>query len=100
MLMKRLALLSAVALLTACAAKDAAKTDSAKVAQAGAPAAAASRGAFDPATHTVTIYAKEFAFEAPDSISAGLTTFNLVNDGTALHHVQLVRLDSGKTAAD
>jgi hypothetical protein len=95
--MNRFALLSAAALLAACTAKDAAKTDS-TVAQAGAPAA--SRGAFDPATHTATIYAKEFAFEAPDSISAGLTTFNLVNDGAALHHVQLVRLDSGKTMAD
>ena len=95
---------SAVVVLAACSPKDAAKTDSAKVAQAGAAAAAAaapaSRGAFDPATHTATIYAKDYAFESPDSISAGLTNFHLVNEGQTLHHVQLVRLDSGKTAAD
>lgn len=94
--------LAAIVAVTACAPKDAAKPDSSKVAQAGAAAAPApaSRGAFDPATHTATIYAKDFAFEAPDSISAGLVNFHLVNDGQTLHHVSLVRLDSGKTLAD
>jgi hypothetical protein len=97
--------LAAAAGLAACAPKDAAP-DSTKVAQAGkadstAPAApAASRGAFDPATHTATIYARDYAFEAPDSIPAGMTNFHLVNDGPNLHHMQLVRLDSGKTAGD
>jgi hypothetical protein len=90
--------LAALAALAACSAKDTGKTDSTKVSQAGD--AAASRGSFDPATHTATVYAKDFAFEAPDSIPAGLTTFHLVNEGPALHHVQLARLDSGKTAAD
>src|SRR5579885_2481179 len=81
--------------------KDATKADTAaKVSQSGASAAAPSRGAFDPATHTATIYAKDFAFEAPDTISGGVTNFHLVNDGPNLHHVQLVRLDSGKTAQD
>ncbi|MDB4873737.1 MAG: hypothetical protein JWM41_183 [Gemmatimonadetes bacterium] len=87
----------------ACSPKDAAKTDSPKVAQSGtvAPAAAAaSRGTFDPATHTAVIHAKDFSFEAPDSITAGWTTFHLVNEGPNLHHVQIVRLDSGKTAKD
>jgi len=93
--------LAALAALTACSAKDAGNTDSTKVAQTGAPAGTAtSRGAFDPATHVATVYAKDFVFEAPDSISAGLTTFHLVNEGPALHHVQLARLDSGKTVAD
>ena len=68
--------------------------------QTGAAAAPASRGSFDPTTHVATVHAKDFAFEAPDSISAGWTTFHLVNDGPSLHHVQLVRLDSGKTLAD
>lgn len=87
--------------LAACSPKDAAKPDSTTIAQSGTPAAApASRGAFDPATHTATIYAKDFAFESPDSITAGVTNFHLVNEGQTLHHVQLVRLDSGKTAAD
>ena len=95
--------LAVMATVAGCAAKDTPASDSAKVAQSGkaAPVAAqASRGSFDPATHTATIYAKDYAFEAPDSISAGLTTFHLVNEGPGLHHVQLVRLDSGKTIAD
>jgi hypothetical protein len=87
--------------LCACSQKEAAKPDTPKVAQAGAPvAAAASLGSFDPATHTVVVHSKDFAFDAPDSITAGWTTFHLVNDGPNLHHVQIVRLDSGKTAAD
>lgn len=91
--------LATAAGLAACAAKDAPKADSAKVAQAGAPAAT-KRGKFDLASHTATVVAKDFAFDAPDTISAGLTTFHLINDGPGLHHIQLVRLDSGKTAAD
>lgn len=93
------ALLPAILVLAACS-KDAAKTDSTKVAQSGAAAAPASRGTFDPATHTATIYAKDFAFESPDTITSGMTTFHLVNEGPNLHHAQLVRLDSGKTIAD
>jgi hypothetical protein len=92
--------LVALAVVSACSAKDAPKKDSAAVAQAGAAAAPKSRGTFDLATHTATIHTKDFAFEAPDTISGGLTTFRLMNDGPALHHVQLVRLDSGKTVAD
>lgn len=92
--------LAALALVSACGTKDAPKKDSAAVAQAGAPAAPKSRGTFDPATHVATIHTKDFAFEAPDTISGGMTTFRLMNDGPALHHVQLVRLDSGKTVAD
>jgi uncharacterized cupredoxin-like copper-binding protein len=49
---------------------------------------------------TVTITASEFRFDAPDSIAAGLTTFELINKGTELHHMQIVRLDQGKTIAD
>jgi uncharacterized cupredoxin-like copper-binding protein len=91
--------LAAMAGFAACSAKDTG-SDSAIVAQQGAGTATASRGTFDPATHTATVYAKDYAFEAPDSVSAGLTTFHLVNEGPNLHHVQLVRLDSGKTFAD
>jgi len=53
-----------------------------------------------PAPVSVTIHASDYAFSAPDTISAGVTTFYLVNDGPGLHHALLVRLDSGKTAAD
>lgn len=91
--------LSSAVVVGACSPKEqAAKPDSAKVAQTGATG---SNGAsYDPATHTATVKATEFAFAAPDTIQAGWTTFHLVNDGTMLHHMQIVRVDSGKTAAD
>jgi len=57
-------------------------------------------GATAASPAVVTFHAKDFAFSGPDSIRAGMTQFHLVNDGQTLHHVQLVRLDSGKTMAD
>ena len=52
------------------------------------------------AANVVTIVTNEYAFEAPASIAAGPTTFRLVNKGKEMHHVWLVRLEQGKTAAD
>ena len=91
---------AATALLAACGAKETPKTDTATPAQAAAPAKPASLASFDPATHVAVLHAKDYAFDAPDSITAGWTTFHLVNDGATLHHAQLVRIDSGKTVAD
>ncbi|NUQ21717.1 MAG: hypothetical protein HOQ09_12275, partial [Gemmatimonadaceae bacterium] len=49
----------------------------------------------------VVVKTSDFAFQAPDSIRAGLTTIRLeTNPGPELHQVGLIRLDSGKTAAD
>lgn len=94
-------IVASAALISACSAKEAAKTDTTAAAQAGAPTAApASKASFDPATHVAVIHAKDFAFDSPDSITAGWTTFHFVNDGPSLHHASLVRLDSGKTASD
>jgi len=53
-----------------------------------------------PPPASVTIHARDYAFEAPDTILAGVTTFYLVNDGPGLHHALIVRLDSGKTVGD
>ena len=75
------------------ASRAAAAPDSA-AASAAAPAASAA-----PAG-VVTVTAKDFAFDAPAEIPAGLTTFRLVNEGPSLHHIQLIRLESGKTADD
>jgi hypothetical protein len=87
------------AVLAACSTKDASNTDTvAKVVQTGSVASATAM--YDPATRTATVHAKDFAFVAPDTIPAGWNNFHLVNDGPALHHLQIVRLDSGKTAAD
>ena len=48
----------------------------------------------------VTVHAKDFAFEAPKTIAAGMTSFKLVNDGKELHQMQIVKLEQGKTFAD
>ena len=48
----------------------------------------------------VIVTAADYAFTAPDSISAGLEMFHLVNKGPSLHHLQIVALDSGKTVGD
>src|ERR1019366_5834031 len=53
-----------------------------------------------PSPASVTIRAKDFAFDAPLQIAAGVTTFHLVNDGPGLHHALFARLDSGRTVAD
>jgi uncharacterized cupredoxin-like copper-binding protein len=66
----------------------------------------------DPATHphskpavghaarVVTVIARDYAFEAPDTILAGRTQLRLVNRGSELHHAYLLRLDSGKGLDD
>jgi len=48
----------------------------------------------------VTVHAKDFAFDAPKTIAAGMTSFKLVNDGKELHQVQIMKLEQGKTFAD
>lgn len=53
-----------------------------------------------PEADLLRVTASDYAFEAPDSISAGVTTIRLINKGPSLHHVQLVRLDQGKTLPD
>ncbi|MDA1081205.1 MAG: hypothetical protein O2973_05935 [Gemmatimonadetes bacterium] len=54
----------------------------------------------DTALNEVTFHANDYSFQGPDTISAGMTRFTLVNDGPGYHHIQLVRLDSAKTLAD
>jgi uncharacterized cupredoxin-like copper-binding protein len=48
----------------------------------------------------MTIYARDFAFDAPDTVPAGITTIHLINKGAELHHVVLIRLSGGHTMAD
>lgn len=52
------------------------------------------------APHVVTVTAHDYSFEAPAEVPAGPTTFRLLNSGEQIHHVQLVRLDDGKTMQD
>ena len=87
----RITLVIAVAAVTAaCSNKEAAaRGPASEVEQAGTTAPA-----------VVTVHAHDYAFDAPDTVAAGVTTFHLINDGPGLHHVQLARLDGGKTVAD
>ena len=65
-----------------------------------APQSAADTVAAPAAPGIVTVTAQDFAFDAPSEIPAGLTTFRLVNRGPSLHHIQLIKLEDGKTADD
>ncbi len=53
-----------------------------------------------PTPEILTVTASDYKFDAPDQIPAGMVTIRLVNRGPSLHHVQLLRLTEGKTAAD
>lgn len=87
--MRRMMILAAsIGALSACSGGDNAATDSSAV----------SAVATEPPV--VTIVAKDFTFQAPDTIQSGMVTLRLVNEGPELHHVQLVRLDDGKTYAE
>ncbi|HEY3747175.1 MAG TPA: hypothetical protein VGL17_13075 [Gemmatimonadaceae bacterium] len=48
----------------------------------------------------VTITGKDFKFDAPDEIPAGLTEFRFLNKGPSIHHMQILRLTNGKTFGD
>jgi hypothetical protein len=88
------AAIAAALVLAACAKQDKAVADSAaSPSPAAAPAAAA-------APTTATFTAKEYTFEGPDSIPAGLTKIHLVSAGQELHHVSLLKLEDGKTFTD
>lgn len=50
--------------------------------------------------NVVRITTREYAFEAPDTIPAGVTTLRLLNQGQEFHHAWLARLEDGKTMAD
>jgi len=50
--------------------------------------------------NVVTVTAKDYVFDAPAEIPAGLTAIRLVNQGPSLHHIQLIKLADGKTLED
>lgn len=87
-----LLMLAAAAAVAGCTRADATK--------GSAAAAPPARTAVAPVPNVVVVTAREFAFDAPDSIPAGLTTIRLVDAGHQLHHVQLIKLENGKTPAD
>ena len=71
------------------------------LAAAGGQSPARVAGFQPPAgANVVTVIAREYAFELPDSIPAGLTTFRLRDVGRELHHIFLVAVPEGKTPRD
>lgn len=64
------------------------------------PAEQAATPAPPPAPPTVHVTATEYAFQAPDTLTAGQTSFHLMNNGKELHHLVLLRLAPGQTIAD
>ena len=83
---------AAVGTLAACAGGDKAPVDTAT---AAAPVAAAPVA---PAVYAIN--AKDYSFEGADTLTAGMVTIRLTNSGKELHHVQLVKIDSGHTYAE
>ncbi len=49
---------------------------------------------------TLTVIARDFSFEGPDSIAAGLTTLRLINLGHWNHQALLFKVPSGHSAAE
>lgn len=54
----------------------------------------------DSTTPVVEVVATEYAFEAPDSVPAGWTTFRLRNEGSQHHFLLIYRLPDGKSQSD
>lgn len=50
-----------------------------------------------PAARVVTITARDYAFEMPDTLLAGRTELRLANQGAMMHHAWLVRMDREHT---
>jgi hypothetical protein len=53
-----------------------------------------------PEAAPVVFVANDYGFAGPDRVPAGVTTMQVVNKGQDLHHIQLLKLLQGKTAAD
>ncbi|HEU4585026.1 MAG TPA: hypothetical protein VFR95_04705 [Gemmatimonadaceae bacterium] len=51
-------------------------------------------------SNVVNVVTRDYAFQMPDTIPSGLTTFDLHNEGKEPHHLMLYRLDDGKTIHD
>lgn len=95
--MKRTYMAAATVLATLAACTPAESGDAGVVKQFAAGSPAESPAA---TLREVTITARDFAFDAPDTLAAGPTVIRLVNQGPEMHHVALARLDEGKNLQD
>lgn len=67
--------------------------------KADKPATDSTSGAL-AAPNVVTFKAVDYAFQGPDTIAAGTTTFRMETGGKELHQLAIFRIDSGKTFDD
>lgn len=54
----------------------------------------------DEAVPSVTVTARDYTLEMPDTLPEGAVTIRLVNRGKEFHHVWIARMDGGHTVAD
>lgn len=54
----------------------------------------------EPPTTQGTITLRDFSFEMPDTISAGMTNLKVVNEGEQPHEIAILQLAEGKTGED
>ena len=52
------------------------------------------------APNVVTVVATEYAFQSPAAVPAGLTTFQLVNQGHEVHMMGLTKLEDGRSISE
>ena len=83
---------------------SAAPTQAAPSASAAASAAASAPASAAPsaggAAGTLAVTGKEFAFDLPASVPAGVTAITLTNAGQEEHQAQLVKINAGKSMPD
>lgn len=91
-LLARVIGLATVGVAAACTGSETPKAD--QSAETTPPAQTA------PTSNVVTITAREYAFEAPHQLPAGVTNFHFMVKGKEPHHGIMVRLDEGKTFDD
>jgi hypothetical protein len=56
--------------------------------------------AHDPRPQIVSVVAREYAFDMPDTLRAGVTTFRLRNLGREPHHIMLYAIEGAHTLRD
>jgi hypothetical protein len=59
-----------------------------------------SPGAASAMPRIVTITARDYSLDAPDTLPEGAVTLRLLNQGNEFHHLWLARLEGGKTPED
>jgi plastocyanin len=88
---------------TSAAASPAASTPASAAPSESAAASSSAAASAEPssaAAATLTVTGKEYAFDLPASVPAGVTAITLTNAGKEEHQAQLVKINTGKTMTD